>query len=92
MLSETYAKSRFRTNRCRPRPKKAATLIIYQVIRTDIVNLAGVRMIQRRNGLRLALEALAEPSSRDFDRHVALQTRASGSVYFAHSTRADGYK
>ena len=56
----------------------------------DIVNLADIGMIQRRNGLRLTLEAFAELSGGDFDRNVALQTRVAGSVHLSHATGADG--
>jgi len=47
-------------------------------------------MVQRGNGLRLALEAFAELGSGDFDRNVALQTRVSRAIHLAHPTGADG--
>ena len=67
----------------------AINVLHHQVIWSDIVNLADIGMIQRRNGLRLAFEALAELSSGNFDRHVAFQTWISGAVNFPHTARAD---
>ena len=46
-------------------------------------------MIQRRNGLGLALEAFTELSSRDFDGNIALQTRIVGAIHFTHAARAE---
>ena len=53
------------------------------------MNLADIGMIQGRDGLRLALEAFAELSSRNFDRNITLQTRVSGSIDLSHTARAD---
>src|SRR5271156_5829350 len=51
--------------------------------------MANIGMIERRNGMRLALEALAELSSADFDRDVALQPRIPRLVNLSHAARAD---
>ena len=62
-----------------------------QVIWSDVVKLADVRMIERRNGLRLSLEALAELSSADFDRWLSRFRR--GIVRFPdlpHTAFSDG--
>jgi hypothetical protein len=45
-------------------------------------------MVQRSDGARLAFESLAELTSGDFDRDLALHTRVSGSVHFSHAALA----
>src|SRR5215469_6381542 len=47
-------------------------------------------MIQRRDGARLALEALGEFALGDLQRDDAVQARIAGLVNLAHPARADG--
>ena len=63
-----------------------------QIIRSDIINLANIGMIQRGNGFRFALETLAELRGGNFDRDEATQTRISGAIHFTHSTSANKRK
>src|SRR6478672_8823537 len=58
-----------------------------QVIRPDVVQSANVRMIQRGDGARLPIEAVAELRFGDLDRYGAVQARIAGLVDFAHATR-----
>jgi len=45
-------------------------------------------MIQRCHRARLALEALTETLTGDFDRHITIQARVMGSINIAHSNGA----
>src|SRR6202044_2371150 len=49
-----------------------------------------MRMIQRGDRARLALEAFGEFLSGDFDGHVAAEPRVARFPHFSHTTRADG--
>ena len=77
---------RFRVGE-RPLQRSPFHQLQYQIIGTDVVQRANVRMIQRGNRPRLAFEAVAELSLRDFDRDGAPQSRIVGSEYLAHSSR-----
>ena len=55
-----------------------------QVVRPDVVQLADVRMIQRRDGARFALEAVAEFGGRLLDRDEAIEPRVARFVHLAH--------
>jgi hypothetical protein len=46
-------------------------------------------MIQRRRRARLSLEALAELSGGELDRHIAAETAIAGLIDNAHTTSAD---
>ena len=70
--------------------RRALDVLHHQVIRSDIVQLADVGMIQRRDGARLALEAFAEFGLGDLDRDDAIQARVVGFVHLTHAARADG--
>ena len=50
-------------DRQRPLERRAFDVLHHQIIRADIVELADVGMIQRRNRLRFALESFAELAS-----------------------------
>jgi hypothetical protein len=60
-----------------------------EVIRPDVIQMTDVRMVQRGDGQRLALESIAEPRVDRFDRNRALQTGVEGFVDFAHPAHAD---
>src|ERR1700728_1385745 len=51
--------------------------------------MTDVGMVKRRDGARLALEPLAEPCVRGFDRDAAADPRVAGFVNLAHAARAD---
>ena len=65
------------------------------VLMTDIEQRADVRMIERRDRPRLALEALAqlrvrgERRGQNFDRDDALETRIAGAIHLAHTAFAE---
>ena len=62
----------------------------------DTVDLRDVRMIERREHLRLALKSRdairvgGEQLGKNLDRDVAAQARVARSIHFAHAARADG--
>jgi hypothetical protein len=60
-----------------------------RVIRTNVVECADIGMIQRRNRLRLMLEAFGELRRRNLDRDVAPQARVVRPVNLSHSTGAE---
>jgi len=62
----------------------------HQVVRTDVVDLADVRMIQLGDGFGFAFKAFAEGGLGDFDGYDAVQARIAGAVDLAHAARADG--
>ncbi len=61
----------------------------------EIVDREDVRMRQRRDGTRLALETgervgvLGKTRGKDLDRDLAAEPRVVGAVHFSHSARAD---
>ncbi len=67
---------------------------VHAVLMPDVVQRADVRMIQTRDCLGLALEALApfgiagEVCGQDFDRHCSIQPRVARPVNFSHPARA----
>jgi hypothetical protein len=44
----------------------------HQVIGTNIVKLANVRVVERSGRVRLPFESFGEPRGRNFDRHLAI--------------------
>jgi hypothetical protein len=61
-----------------------------EVIRPDIMESANVRMVERSDGSRFALEALAELLGGDLDCNDAIQARVASFVHFTHATFAYG--
>src|SRR5262249_53874365 len=57
----------------------------HQVIRSDIVELADVGVIERSNHSCFPFETLAEACGADFYRNLAVQPRIGCSVDFAHT-------
>ena len=61
----------------------------------DVEQRADVRMIERRDGARLAVEAVAqlrvggERRGEDLDRDGAIEPRIAGAIHLAHPTLAD---
>src|SRR5205085_2851065 len=60
----------------------------HQVVGTNIVNVADIRMIQRRDGMDFALEPIAEALSGSLDSHFAPHPWIAGAVHLAHAARA----
>src|SRR6185503_7921084 len=62
----------------------------------DVIENADVRMVQIRDGVGLALEALAqfrpvgEMTAEDFNRNHAAESRIAGTIYLAHAAGPDG--
>jgi hypothetical protein len=62
------------------------------VMHADVEHREHIRMIQRGDGARLALEALqaigigGESARQNFDRHVASESRVGGSIDLSHAT------
>src|SRR4051794_32458486 len=61
----------------------------YQVHGADIVELADVWMVQRRNCTRFALEAFGELGIGNFQGNNAIQSGVTSLVHLAHATRTD---
>ncbi len=61
----------------------------HQIVRTDIVPRADVRMVQRGDSARLAPEAVAESFLRNLDGNDAVKTRVTRLVDLSHAARAD---
>jgi hypothetical protein len=70
----------------------ALDVLHHQIVRSDIVNLADVGMIQRGDGLGLTLKALRELCCGDLNGHVAIQPGIVRSIHFAHPAFPDGRK
>ena len=73
-----------------PLQRLALDVLHDQVIRADIIKLADVGMIQRRDGSGLAFKALAELFLRELNGDDAAQARVAGLVHLPHAARADG--
>ena len=63
-----------------------------QVVRPDVVELADVRVIERRNGARFALEAVAEFGGRLLDGDEPVQPRVTRFVHRAHSASPERFE
>ena len=61
----------------------------HQIVRSDVVHLADVGMVERRDRPRLALESLSVLGGQLLDRHDAVQPGIEGPVDLAHATSAD---
>ena len=73
----------------------ALHVLEHQIAGADIMDLADVRMIQRRNRPRLLLEAAdairvgGKRLGEDLDRHVTTKTRVARAIHLAHAAGAD---
>ena len=74
----------------RPLQRLALDVLHDQVVRADIVKLADVGVIQRRDGSGLAFKALAELFFAELDGDDAAQARVASLVHLTHAARADG--
>ena len=72
-------------------PQRAPVDVIEdQIVRSDVVDLTDVRMIQRGNGARLALEPIVEGIREPLDRHKPTEPRVARLPDLAHPASADG--
>ncbi len=69
--------------------RSALDVFQHQVIRADIVDLANVRMVQRRNGTRLQFESGTMLMLQTFDGDEAIQPGVAGFPHLSHCARAD---
>jgi hypothetical protein len=60
-----------------------------EIVGADVVQRADVRVVERRDRPRLALEAVAEMLGGHLDRHVASETRVARAVHLTHSAGAN---
>src|SRR5215472_4762638 len=74
----------------RPFQSLALDVLHDQVVRTDVVNVADVGVIQRRDSSRLAFETLAELLFAELDGDDTAQARVACRVHLTHTARADG--
>ena len=61
----------------------------YQIVGSDVVHLADVGVVERRDRPRLALESLSVLGRQLLDRHDALEPGIEGFVDLAHATSAN---
>src|SRR6516225_5198385 len=61
----------------------------HEVVRTDIIEMANVGMVERTNYARFLSEALTELAGADLDRHLAVEAHIRGAVDFAHTAFAE---
>jgi hypothetical protein len=73
-----------------PFERRAIHQLHHQIVRSDIVKLANVWMIQLRDCASLTLEPLRELLLRNLDGHDAIQPRVTRLIHFAHTTGANG--
>src|SRR6516164_7499936 len=59
-----------------------------EIIGSQVIERANVRMIQRRNSKRFTVKAIIKMLAAGLDRDRAAQTCIDGSKYFAHSPSA----
>ena len=69
--------------------RRSLDVLHHQIVRTDIVEVAYVRVIQCCHGACLALETFAEAGVRRLDGDAAPQPRVVCPVDFAHAALAD---
>ena len=68
--------------------------IAHAILRAHVMQLANVRMIQRRDGARLTFEALScislvgHVSRKNLDGNAAVEPGIAGAIHFAHAARS----
>src|SRR5262249_43716397 len=76
-------------DRQRTRKRRPLDELHHQVVGTDVVKLANMRMIQRGDGARFALETFGKLLAGNLDSDDAVEARVAGFVYFPHAARSD---
>src|SRR5207237_4026899 len=71
------------------RERLALNVLYHQVIRADIVQCADIRVIERGNGLCLALKAIVELTRRNLDGNGPAEAGVYAEVHLAHTALAD---
>src|SRR5215467_15934375 len=70
--------------------KRLAVDVLHnEIVRTDIVKLADMRMVQRSDCPGFALESFAEVLTRSLDGDDAIETCVACLPHFTHSARSD---
>ena len=64
-------------------------MLHHQVVRSNVVKLANVRMVEGGYGAGFALETLGELGFGNFDGYCAVQTGIARFIYLAHTPGAD---
>jgi len=68
----------------------ALDVLQYQVVRTDVVDLTDVGMIQRSDGAGLLLKTSVVLALQPFDRNNAVQAGVAGLPHLTHAACANG--
>jgi hypothetical protein len=76
----------------RPLERRALDVLHYQIVRTNVVKLADVGMVECRYRARFALEALRKLFFYNFDCNSAIQSRVASTIDFAHASGANGFE
>src|SRR6266571_3858133 len=76
-------------DRQRTRKRRPLDELHHQVVWTDVVKLANMRVIQSGNRARFALEALRKLLAGNLDSDHAVEARVASFVDFTHAPRAD---
>src|SRR5665213_4305528 len=76
-------------HRHRPAKLRALDILHDEIIRPDIVKLANMRMVQRRNRPRLPLESRGKLRPGKLNRNDAIQPRIPRLPHLAHPARAN---
>ena len=69
--------------------RRTINVLHHQIVRTYVVDLAYIGVVQRRDRIGFALEALAELRGGNFDGDIAVQPRIARAPDFAHATLAE---
>ncbi len=69
--------------------RTAVNKLHHDVVRADVINLADVGMVQRRNRSRFAFKTLGELCSTDLDCNQTIQACIFCPVHFAHAARTN---
>jgi hypothetical protein len=67
------------------RQRRSVHQLHHEIVGSNVVQLADIRMIHGSDGPRFRFEAFAEPRRRDFDRDFSVQPSVSRAIDLAHS-------
>ncbi len=79
-------------NRQRPLERRALDVLHHQIVRTNVVKLADVGMVQGRHGAPFTLEALRELFVYHLDCNNAVQPGVASAIDFAHAACANRFE
>jgi len=72
-----------------PRQRRPFHQFHHQIILPDVVEMADIGMVERRDGSRFLAEAVAELFGSDFDGYLAADARIAGAIDFSHPAFAE---